>query len=236
MARKPRVQYPGAIYHVMNRGDRREPIFKDDADHQWFLETLGEAGAKTGWQVHAYCLMLNHFHLVVETPQGNLVAGMKWFLGTYTSRFNRRHQLFGHLFSGRYKSLIVDGEAGERRAEGGRAGAGGTASAWVDGGGIGEAPQDGCWEGEGGGAVAGRDGDDAGLDCGTVANGMSAYVGQRPERAANSPNSRDTFSSHFLGKPHQLQRRYSMAPRVLVVGSAKCKLYLWDCQLDRILI
>jgi putative transposase len=109
MARKLRVQYPGAIYHVMNRGDRREPIFKDDQDRQCFLETLGEAGAKTGWQVHAYCLMLNHFHLVIETPNANLVAGMKWFLGAYTSRFNRRHRLSGHLFSGRYKSLIVDG-------------------------------------------------------------------------------------------------------------------------------
>jgi len=73
------------------------------------LETLGEVCAKTDWQVHAYCLMGNHFHLVVETPAGNLVAGMKWFLGTYTSRFNRRHKLFGHLFSGRYKALIVDG-------------------------------------------------------------------------------------------------------------------------------
>jgi REP element-mobilizing transposase RayT len=93
----------------MNRGDRREPIFKDDVDRQRFLETLGQACGKTGWQVHAYCLMLNHFHLVVETPQANLVAGTKWFLGTYTSRFNRRHQWFGHLFSGRYKSLIVDG-------------------------------------------------------------------------------------------------------------------------------
>jgi REP element-mobilizing transposase RayT len=109
MARKLRVEYPGAIYHVMNRGDRREPIFLDDADRQRFVETLGEACAKTGWQVHAYVLMPNHFHLVVETPQPNLVAGMKWFLGTYTSRFNRRHKLFGHLFSGRYKSLIVDG-------------------------------------------------------------------------------------------------------------------------------
>src|ERR1041385_2778911 len=109
MARKLRVQYPGAIYHVLNRGDRREPIFKDDADHRRFLDTLGETCVKTGWQVHAYCLMRNHFHLVVETPQPNLVAGMKWFLGTYTSRFNRRHKLCGHLFSGRYKSLIVDG-------------------------------------------------------------------------------------------------------------------------------
>src|SRR5437870_10154606 len=65
--------------------------------------------AKARWQVHAYCLMGNHFHLVLETPLANLVAGMKWFLGTYTSRFNRRHKLFGHLFSGRYKALIVDG-------------------------------------------------------------------------------------------------------------------------------
>jgi len=109
MARKLRVEYAGAIYHVMNRGDRRERIFVDDADRQRFVQTLGEVCAKTGWQVHAYVLMPNHFHVVVETPQPNLVAGMKWLLGTYTSRFNRRHKLFGHLFSGRYKSLIVDG-------------------------------------------------------------------------------------------------------------------------------
>jgi len=109
MARKLRIEYAGAICHVMNRGDRREPIFRDDADRRRFVETLGEDCVKTGWQVHAYMLMPNHFHLVVETPQPNLVAGMKWFLGTYTNRFNRRHQLSGHLFSGRYKSLIVDG-------------------------------------------------------------------------------------------------------------------------------
>jgi REP element-mobilizing transposase RayT len=109
MARKLRVEYPGAVYHVMHRGDRREPISQNDADRQHFVATLGETCAKTGWQVQAYVLMPNHFHLVVETPQPNLVAGMKWFLGTYTSRFNRRHKLFGHLFSGRYKSLVVDG-------------------------------------------------------------------------------------------------------------------------------
>src|SRR6266404_5512349 len=109
MARKLRIQYPGAMYHVMNRGDRREPIFEDDQDRQRFLSTLGEACQKTNWQVHAFCLMSNHFHLVLETPQPNLVAGMKWLLGTYTSRHNRRHKEFGHLFSGRYKSLIVDG-------------------------------------------------------------------------------------------------------------------------------
>jgi len=109
MARKLRMEYAGAIYHVMNRGDRREEIFRDNEDRQRFLATLGETCAKTGWQVHALCLMPNHFHLVVETPQPNLVAGMRWFLGTYTARFNRRHKLFGHLFSGRYKALIVDG-------------------------------------------------------------------------------------------------------------------------------
>jgi len=107
--RKLRIEYEGAIYHVMNRGDRREDIFKGDADRELFLKTLGEACAKTGWQVHADCLMRNHFHLVVETPRANLVAGMKWLLGTYTARFNRRHRYFGHLFSGRYKALIVDG-------------------------------------------------------------------------------------------------------------------------------
>lgn len=103
------MQYPGAVYHVMNRGDRREPIFRTDQDRVLFVETLREACEKTGWQVHAFCLMPNHFHLVLETPNANLVAGMKWFLGTYTGRFNRRHKLFGHLFSGRYKSLIVEG-------------------------------------------------------------------------------------------------------------------------------
>ena len=109
MPRPLRVEYEGAIYHAMNRGDRREPIFVDDEVRALFLKTLGQACDKTGWQVHAYCLMGNHFHLVVETPRANLVAGMKWLLGTYTARFNRRHKWFGHLFSGRYKSLIVDG-------------------------------------------------------------------------------------------------------------------------------
>ncbi len=109
VARKLRVQYPGAIYHVMSRGDHREDIFRDDEDRRRFLDTLSEACGKTGWQVMALCLMPNHFHLVVETPQANLVAGMKWLLGTYTTRFNRRHRVSGHLFSGRYKALVVDG-------------------------------------------------------------------------------------------------------------------------------
>lgn len=108
MPRPLRVQYPGAVYHLMNRGDRREPIFRDDRDRRMFLRTLREACEKTGWQIHSYCLMVNHFHLVAETPRGNLIEGMRWLLGTYTGRFNRRHQECGHLFGGRYKSLIID--------------------------------------------------------------------------------------------------------------------------------
>jgi REP element-mobilizing transposase RayT len=93
----------------MSRGDRREDIFLDEEDRRRFLRTLGEVCERAGWQVHAYCLMGNHFHLVVETLQPTLVAGMKWFLGTYTQRFNARHGMRGHLFAGRYKSLVVDG-------------------------------------------------------------------------------------------------------------------------------
>src|SRR4051794_1443100 len=109
MARKLRIQYPGAIYHVMTRGDHREPIFRDDKDRKLFLATLAEAFAKTDWHIHAWCLMSNHLHLVIETPRANLVDGMKWLLATYTLRFNARHKLRGHLFSGRYKALLVDG-------------------------------------------------------------------------------------------------------------------------------
>src|SRR6266853_5036041 len=95
MPRQLRIQYEGAIYHLMSRGDRREEIFRDDLDRKSFLQTLGVTCQKTGWQVHAYCLMDNHFHLVVETPRGNLSTGMQWFLGFYTQRFNRRHRLWG---------------------------------------------------------------------------------------------------------------------------------------------
>jgi putative transposase len=109
MPRRLRLEYEGAIYHVVNRGDRKEKIFFDAVDRHRFVETLCETCQKTGWQIHAWCLMNNHFHLVVETPRANLSAGMHWLLGTYTVRFNRRHQLSGHLFSGRYKALIVDG-------------------------------------------------------------------------------------------------------------------------------
>lgn len=109
MARPIRIQYPGAVYHVMARGNHGRAVFGDDADRQEFLETLAEACEKTGWRIHAYVLMGNHYHLLVETPEPNLVAGMKWLQGTYTQRYNGRHRLFGHLFQGRYKAVIVDG-------------------------------------------------------------------------------------------------------------------------------
>jgi REP element-mobilizing transposase RayT len=99
MPRKRRVEYPGAMYHLMCRGDRREAIFLDDIDRHDFIKTLAEACQKTGWQTHAYCLMPNHYHLVVETPNANLVAGMAWLQSTYTIRLNHRHKLFGHVFS-----------------------------------------------------------------------------------------------------------------------------------------
>jgi REP element-mobilizing transposase RayT len=107
-----RVEYAGAIYHLMSRGDRREDIFLDDVDRQDFLKTLAEACQKTGFQVHAYCLMRHHFHLVIETPKANLVAGMAWLLSAYTIGLNHRHKLFGHVFAGRYKALVVDGSGG----------------------------------------------------------------------------------------------------------------------------
>ena len=109
MPRKLRVEYPGAMYHVMSRGDRCENIYLDDVDRQDFCKTLAEACQKAGWQVHAYCLMRNHYHVVLETPNANLVAGMAWLQSTYTIRLNHRHRLFGHVFSGRYKAQLVEG-------------------------------------------------------------------------------------------------------------------------------
>lgn len=93
----------------MSRGNARQDIFLGDVNRQDFLKSLAETCEKTGFQAHAYCLMNNHFHLMVETPNANLVAGMKWFLSAYTLRYNRRNRLFGHVFSGRYKALVVDG-------------------------------------------------------------------------------------------------------------------------------
>jgi putative transposase len=108
MPRPLRIEYPGARYHLMSRGDRREDIFADDRDRQKFLELLGKVCVKNGWEVHAYCLLSNHFHAVVETPEANLVCGMQWLLGTYTQSFNRRHRQWGHLFGGRYKAQLID--------------------------------------------------------------------------------------------------------------------------------
>ncbi len=93
----------------MARGNRRQVIFRDDGDYRRFLETLGEACRKTGWRIHAYVLMANHYHLLLETPEPNLVAGMKWLQGAYTQRHNYRHQTCGHLFQGRYKAAPVQG-------------------------------------------------------------------------------------------------------------------------------
>jgi putative transposase len=111
MARPLRIEYAGAVYHVMARGNQGQSVFRDDQDRQRFLATLGEACEKTGWWVHAYVLMGNHYHLLVETPAGNLVAGMKWLQGTYTQRHNARHKVFGHLFQGRYKAVVIDGQS-----------------------------------------------------------------------------------------------------------------------------
>jgi REP element-mobilizing transposase RayT len=97
---------------VLDRGDRRKAIFRDDADRVRFLETLAEACGRTGWRLHAYVLMGNHDHFMLETPEANLVAGMRWFQATWTIRFNRRHRLSGHLLQGRYKAVVVDPEEG----------------------------------------------------------------------------------------------------------------------------
>ncbi len=110
MGRKPRIEYAGATYHVMCRGNRREDIFENDGDRKIFLKTLGEVCERTGWRVCAYVLMPNHYHMVLGTPEANLVAGMKWFQGTYTKRYNARNKKWGHLFQGRYKSVVIDPE------------------------------------------------------------------------------------------------------------------------------
>ena len=111
MPRAPRIEYPGAIYHVMNRGDHLEPIFQGDPDRQLFLKTLAESSQSSGWWIHSFVLMKNHYHLLLETPRGNLSSGMKWLNATYTARYNSRHKTRGHLFQGRYKALLVDGQS-----------------------------------------------------------------------------------------------------------------------------
>ena len=118
MPRQLRIQYEGAIYHVMCRGDRREAIFFTDGDRRLFIKTLGEACGKTGWEVLAWVLMGNHYHLVIRTPQANLVRGMQWMQTTFSARINRRHGLSGHLFGGRYKAVLIepDEETGRERS------------------------------------------------------------------------------------------------------------------------
>src|SRR3990172_7313322 len=108
MARPLRIVFPGAIYHVTSRGNARAAIFKEDADRELFLEVLQQVVERFNWLCHAYCLMDNHYHLMIETPDGNLSAGMRQLNGVYTQRFNRRHGRVGHIFQGRFKAILVD--------------------------------------------------------------------------------------------------------------------------------
>jgi len=108
MARPLRIEYPGAIYHVTSRGNARLPIFEDDADRRLMLDVLAHTVERFNWLCHAYCLMDNHYHLMIETPDGNLAAGMRQLNGVYTQRFNRRHRRVGHVFQGRFKAILVE--------------------------------------------------------------------------------------------------------------------------------
>ncbi|MFA5170702.1 MAG: transposase [Sulfuriferula sp.] len=111
MARPLRLEFSGAIYHVTSRGDRQEDIFLCDDDRDDWLEILGIVCTRFNWVVHAYCQMNNHYHLLVETVDGNLSRGMRQLNGLYTQRFNRRHGMVGHLLQGRYKAILVQREA-----------------------------------------------------------------------------------------------------------------------------
>jgi REP element-mobilizing transposase RayT len=111
MTRPLRLEFAGALYHVTARGDRREEIYLDDEDRVGYLELLGEVCARFNWTVHAYCLMTNHYHLIVETPDGNLSIGMRQLNGVYTLRLNRRHRRVGHVFQGRYHAVLVQKES-----------------------------------------------------------------------------------------------------------------------------
>ena len=108
MTRPLRIEFPGAIYHVTSRGNARRKIFLDDEDRQAFLATLAWVVERFGWICHAYCLMDNHFHLLIETPDPNLSRGMRQLNGVYTQGFNRRHRKVGHLFQGRFKAILVE--------------------------------------------------------------------------------------------------------------------------------
>lgn len=108
MARRLRIEFPGAIYHVINRGNYRRDLFISAGEAQAFLDTVQEAAALMRWRVHAYVLLRNHYHLAIETPEPNLVAGMHWLQSTWATRFNRFRQERGHLFQGRYQSLLIE--------------------------------------------------------------------------------------------------------------------------------
>lgn len=111
MARPLRIEFEGAVYHVTSRGNARDDIYLADGDREMFLDTLAHVVERFGWICHAYCLMGNHYHLMIETPQANLSRGMRQLNGIYTQRFNRKHQRVGHVFQGRFKSIVVDKDA-----------------------------------------------------------------------------------------------------------------------------
>ena len=111
MARPLRIEYPGAFYHVTSRGNAQADIYLGDSDRELFLDTLAGVIRRFGWVCHAYCLMDNHYHLVIETPEANLSQGMRQLNGIYTQRFNRRHHRVGHVFQGRYKAILVERDA-----------------------------------------------------------------------------------------------------------------------------
>jgi len=108
MARPLRIEFPGAVYHVTSRGDRQEKIYRDDDDRRSFLRTVGQMSERFDARLLAYCLMGNHYHLVLQTRQANLSRCMRQLNGVYTQAFNRRHALTGHLFQGRFKAILVD--------------------------------------------------------------------------------------------------------------------------------
>jgi REP element-mobilizing transposase RayT len=108
MARPLRLEFPGALYHVTSRGNGREDIYLSDDDRQAWLDTLGAVCKRFNWVCHAYCLMGNHYHLLIETPDANLSKGMRQLNGVYTQNFNRTHDRVGHVFQGRFKGILVD--------------------------------------------------------------------------------------------------------------------------------
>ena len=111
MARPLRIEYEGALYHVTSRGNARERIFLSDSDRRIFLDALAEVIGRFGWICHAYCLMSNHYHLLIETPLPNLSKGMQLLNGVYTQRFNRAACRSGHVFEGRFKVILVERES-----------------------------------------------------------------------------------------------------------------------------